>query len=391
MNRDCALQVDCLMPQRLIERAVARGARLHSVRLSGPQSMVIHCDAASAKVVLALCDRFSIPVRVLRRGGSSALVAFVRRRRTLFAGLAVFFALCAAFLSRVWHIEIAFTGEAAGCGDAAALTSALHQAGIAPGTPGRSFDPPVLAEYLQGELGNCSYVGVRVRGVCLRVEAVPEISAPPLYDVDAARDLVSDRDGIVVRAVARSGELCVKPGDAVRRGQLLIRGEELRDKEETRPIAALGEVIVRAWTAGEAALPLCAVVQRQTGRTAIETRLTGPYINWPLTEGAAFDFQIEKTTHLPIGGLFLPLEIVRTVRSETRAVSVETDREALKARLAALAVADAAGKLCRQEMRDYEITDRWVNYDSDGDSMRATAIIEIRADAAVTREVLQGG
>ncbi|MBR6890163.1 MAG: sporulation protein YqfD [Clostridia bacterium] len=391
MNRDCTLRVDCLTPKRLIDRAVAQGARLSAVRLSGPRSLVIRCDAASARVVFGLCERFSIPVRMLRRGGGSALAAFVRRRRTLLIGLAVFLALCAVFLSRVWRIEAAFTGEAAGCGDAAALSAALSRAGIAPGVPKGGFDPGQLAQYLQGALGNCSYVGVRVRGVCLYVEAVPEVPAPPVYDVDAARDLVSDRDGIVVRAVARSGELCVKPGDAVRRGQLLIRGEEKRTKEETRPIAALGEVVVRAWCTGEAVLPLSAVVRRQTGRTSFEARLSGPYIDLPLTEGASFDFQTVETTRLPIGGLFVPLEIVRTVRRETRETYEEIYPAALKARLAALACADAAQKLCRRERRDYEMTDRWVNYAREGDAMRATAIIEIRADAAVTREVLQGG
>lgn len=379
------------MPQRLIDRALARGARLNSIHLSGPRSMVIRCDPASAKVVLGLCERFSIPVRVLRLGGSSALRAFVHRRRTLLVGLAVCLALSAAFLSRVWRIEAGFAGEAAEYGDAAALEKALRRAGIAPGMPRDGFDPGQLAQYLQGELGNCSYVGVRVQGVCLYVEAVPEVPAPPVYDVDAARDLVSDRDGIVVRAVARSGELCVKPGDAVRRGQLLIRGEEKRTKDETRPIAALGEVVVRAWCTGEAALPLSAVVQRQTGRASFEARLTGPFIDWPLTEGASFDSQTVETSHLPIGGLFLPLEIVRTVRRETRAVPEEIDRAALKARLSALACADAAQKLCLREARDYEMTDRWVNYAHEGNVLRATAIIEIRADAAVTREVLQGG
>lgn len=391
MNLEDTIRIDCLVPQRLIERAVARGARLSAVDVDDARRVTVRCDAASTKILLALCERYSIPARIVGRGAGGAMTAFARRRRTLLIAAAVFLALCMGFLSRVWRVDVAFSGEAAEYGDRTALLDALSAAGIAPGTPRRAIDPGLLAQRLQGEAGRFSYVGVHLHGVHLTVEAAPEVPAPTVYDVNAARDLVSDRDGIVVQAVARSGELCVKPGDAVRRGQLLIRGEEKRSAEETRPIAALGEVIVRAWYEGEAALPLSSTVFRSTGRRSYAARLTAPFADWPIVEGETFEFQTVETVRLPVGGLFVPLEIERCARSQTRPVAVEIDREALRVRLAALACSDAARKLCAREKRDCEITDRWVNYVVEGGAMHAKAVIEIRADAAVSREVLQGG
>ena len=141
-------------------------------------------------------------------------------------------------------------------------------------------------------------MGAHLRGVRLLVEAVPEVSAPAVYDVDAARDLVSDRDGIVLSAEARSGALCVQPGDAVRRGQLLIRGEEQATKEETRPIAALGEVIVRAWFTGEAALPLARRRSRYTGRQRLPRSWLTPWFACRSTEGGASPISA-ATTGIP--------------------------------------------------------------------------------------------
>jgi hypothetical protein len=97
--------------------------------------------------------------------------------------------------------------------------------GIRPGIS-RRIDAGLIAQQLLAEDHRYSYVGAKLQGVRLLVEAVPEAPAPALYDVDAPRDLVCAMDGIVVSAVVRSGALCVKPGDAVRRGQVLIRGEE---------------------------------------------------------------------------------------------------------------------------------------------------------------------
>ena len=390
MNRDITIQADCLMPARLLGRALSQGARFQSVRLRGERLVILRCDAASARILLSLCERFSIPAKVLRRSGRSGLIAFVRRRLTLPLGLLTFFALSALFLTRVWRVDIAFLGEAAGPGDRAVLEGLLAAEGAVPGASRHGLDTGLLEKKLTA-IGGYSYVGARLRGVRLLVEAVPESPAPGLYDVDAPRDLVSDRDGIVGRAVARYGQLCVKPGDAVRRGQLLIRGEELAPQEQTRPIAALGEVVLRGWVTGSAALPLTGTALRPTGRMSVASELTTPWLSLPITEGKRFALQSERVSRLPIGGLFLPVERTRTVRRELEAVSIEADRAVLRTRLSALALADAAARLCINGPKDFGITDSWVNYEQADGVMRALAVYEIQANAAVTREELQGG
>ena len=391
MKGDVTLRLTCLLPERLIQRATASGARFTAVERPDDRTLLIRCDAASAGILLGLCVRFSIPAKVLRRRGGSALSRFARRRRTLPAGLLVAAALCWLFLGRIWWVDVAFTGEAASLGDREAMLSALSGAGIRPGMA-RSIDTARLSGALQSGAGNYSYVGARVQGVRLLVEAVPELPAPAVYDVEAARDLVSDRDGIVIRAVVRSGALCVKPGDAVRRGQLLIRGEEQSAKEETRPIAALGEVIVRAWYSGGAALPKAEDRMEETGTCSTGSRLKLLGLEWPIAQARDFAQQRTLTEYLPVGGLFLPLELERTEHRELRTQRVPVDPEALRRRVAALALADAAAQLQRYGPAAYEIADSWVEYSDSGDVLRAQAVFEIHADAAVTREaLLQGG
>lgn len=377
------------MPEKLIERATAQGARFDSVRLSG-RSMLVTCDAGSARVLVRLCERFAIPCRVTRRGGVSALKRFARRRATLLVGFAVAAALCWLFLGRIWFVDVTLSGEVPELGDPVLLRQALADAGVRPGAAVNA-DLGLLSTRLQSSLDGYSYIGLRRQGVRLLLEAVPELPAPGLYDVEAARDLVSDRDGVVVRAIAQSGELCVKPGDAVRRGQLLIRGEEKATTEETRPIAALGEVIVRAWYAGEARLPLRQAKVRYTGRASTSSALRLMDARWPITEGAEFASQAVELRVLPVGGLFLPLWIEERACFETETAFEAIDPEALKVRLSALALADAGLSLAREGPAEYNLADSWVTYEIEGGALLARAVYEIHTDAAVTREVLQGG
>ncbi len=387
MRGEFTVRVECLMPEKLLERALEKGARFCEVRREGARSLIVACDAASAEILLNACDRFHIDARVLSRRGRSALKGYLKKRATLPVGLSVFAALCWLFLGRIWLIDATFSGEAASLGDANALLQAANAAGIHAGIP-RDVDLNALEQALMAGAGDYSYVGAHLRGVRLRIEAVPEVPAPPVYDVAAARDLVADRDGIVLSATARSGALCVGPGDAVRRGQLLIRGEEQATKEETRPIAALGEVIVRAWFAGEASMAVTERVARPTGVQSAAASLVTPWFRLPITEGESFADEAATTELLPVGGLFVPLAIERVTRRQLAFDVVSRDIEALRARLSPLAFADAAARLAAEGPGEYEIRSRWVDFARSGDRLTARAVIEISADAAVTREEL---
>ena len=379
------------MPEKLLERALNKGAAFREVRRDGPRALLIQCDAASAALLQDECARFRLPAKVLERRGRSALSAWARRRITLPVGLVVFAALCWLFLGRVWWIDCVFTGEAADLGDRVQLERAAAEAGIHPGM-GRDADWEALAERLKAGAGDYSYVGAHLRGVRLVIEAVPEVPSPDLYDVSAARDLVADRDGVVLSAVARSGELCVQPGDAVVRGQLLIRGEELAEKGEdgpvTEPIAALGEVIVRTWAVGEASLPTTVQRLRLTGISAASSRLVTPWVSFDITEGKRYAEQVSTTEYLPVGGVFLPVEIERVTNRQAVLEEARLDAEALKRQLAALAFADATLKLEQGGPGNYTIRKRWIDFKPSGDRLCARAVIEISANAAVTRDKL---
>ena len=387
MRGDITVRAECLMPQKLLERALRHGAEFRSVRLEGERALIAECDENSATLLIDLCARYGVPARTLKRRGRSALRDLAKRRATLPLGLAIGALLCWLFLSRVWLVDIAFSGEAASLGDASAICDLAQDHGIRPGIS-RRIDLDALGKELQAEAGGYSYIGARLRGVRLVIEAVPEVPSPPLYNVEAARDLVADRDGIVMSAVARAGELCVQPGDAVRRGQLLIRGEELATKEETRPIAALGEVIVRAWFTGEASLPLRETVERFTGRESVSAGIATPWFSFQLKDGEIYANQREQARYLPIGGLFVPVEIERVTRREVEMSEIALDEEALRRRLAPLAFADAALSLARDGPANYEILRRWIDYEKSGDRLVARAVLEISADAATTRDAL---
>ena len=385
------LRIRGLMPEKLIERARDMGARFHAIEPLGDHEIIVELSAADAGKLRALCERFSIPCDTLSRRGRSALAAAFKRRWTLLIGLLAGLAACWLLLGRVWRVDIRFTGESAWRGDAGAIAAQLAQMGVSPGAP-RGIDTGLLSEELMARCDGLSYVGARLEGVRLLVEAAPEAAAPEVYDLAAARDLYADRGGIVVSVNVESGVACVSAGDVVRKGQRLIRGEERISKEETRGIAALGEVVIRTWYEGGAGARRMVERAEYTGRVSASTALATPWFKVPIVEGDDFARQHMETDALPIGGLYLPVSIERVTRRETRKRREETDGAALIGRLSALAMADARCRLDGDGLDEYEITRCWTRVDTtDKDATRVSAVIEITMNTAVTIDALRQG
>lgn len=392
MNGDITLRIEGLMLDRLLARAMEEGAVFCRVRRSSARTIELRTDPKSAAILTALCEKFSISCKVLSRSGKNAFLRRLKNRITLLSGIISCMICMSLFFSRIWIIDIESDDERGA--DPQWIQDALESIGVHPGMPIRAIDADLLADQLAAAIPEFSFVGVRLQGVRLLIETASAIPEPDLYNIENARDLVAACDGIVLFVNVQFGNACVSPGDTVTRGQILIEGTERSSKEENREIAALGSVVARAWVSGEAVLPTSRTQWLQTGRSSVSSDLRLLQFSYPLISGESYSHSVIRTEILPIGGLFLPLEICRTTLYETQPHIVREDEAALRAQLARLALADAGARLSIRYPNGCEIADQWIEYWTDMQkNMHARAVYETHIDIAVPRGKLyqQGG
>lgn len=393
MNHDIWLRVEGSLLERLVQRALTRGASFAHIRRIGSRALLVAADKRSADILMELCRKYSLDCRLLSRGGRAALADLLRARWTVLPGLLLCALICSLCLSRIWLVDVVFTGPSAHLGDRQAILNLLEAADIRAGMYAGDVNADLLQKQLMASAGDFSFVGVRRQGVRLLVEASPEVPAPEIYAIDHARDLVASRDGVIESVTVHSGDACVKPGDTVRRGQLLIRGEEAVGKdaetgeEITAPVSALGEVRARCWYEGGAEGYIEYSVSRRTGKSQTGVRLKLMDLSIELAACDGYPSEEIETQILPVVGLFLPLEIKRSVHYETAPSVQSMDPAQLEARLADLARAEALSAVARDRIQ-YEIASQWTDATRNGNTMRVRAIYEIYTDIAVTRDAL---
>ena len=362
------------MAEKLLDRARAEGIQIDSAERVGERETILKTGEADARRILQLAEKYKLDVKILHVGGLPRIKETLRQRLAMTLSLIILLSALAILSGRAWLVEVRLTGA-----EPQNLERAMHASGVKVGMNLTGLDAYSLSQRLLSEAGDLAYVGVRVQGVRLLIEAVGEAQPPALYDLDAARDLRAVQDGVVETVTVLYGVATVKPGDTVRRGQTLIRGEEKITDELTRGVCALGSVVARVWVSGEASASLNQIQQVPTGNERTESALECPLFRLPLIGAEPYSLEKTEATFLPVGGLYFPLGVARVTHQEMRERAVSLNEDAVKREISEKALLEARAK---RPQSSTEI-DKWVDYSMiEGGGIRARASIELRMNIA---------
>ena len=366
------------MIEKFIGRAMQEGMRFEQIERSAVREMRLTVCQRDARRLLTMAEEYQMDLTVTAEEGCSVWCRRIWKRISLIPALILCAGLIGMFCARVWRIEAVSLD---GMTDGETLHSIeryVRELGIQPGTLQETIDRDALAMEIGLQWNELTHVSVRRKGVHLQIEVAAERSVPEVYDVSEKRDLVAARDAVILYIEPLAGKACVNPGDTVRRGQVLIRGEERIDGNAVRSVRALGEVIARVWFEGECKVSLTETVRRRTGESRFSARLG--LGDWSVTLSEAEDYPCQdvEEEYLPVGGLYLPLKIVRTKRWEVKEEVRTADEAILRKQAEERALAYARAKLPAEARESL----CWTEYIKNGDVMIVRAVVEAQMNIA---------
>ncbi|MCI6375873.1 MAG: sporulation protein YqfD [Clostridiales bacterium] len=368
------LEIEGLNLEKLLRAAAQEGVVLRNVYRSGERTLRVRVGLRQRRALEALCARFGWMVREVRAGLTLRAARWAARRSTLVAAALLGIALAAASSRLLLRVEILGAGE-----NEAAVRTELLEAGVRPGRLRRALSTDSLRARLEYALPGLSFAGVRFEGStlvvnCQRARIGEELAVP-----GEGLDLIASQPGIVTRIWASSGTPAVEAGQAVRAGQVLVRGEERTAGGEVYAVRAEGQVYARVWAQGEAQASLWHTRTVETGRQRERVTVVAPWGERVMQEAERFDSQDEDVRVQPIVGLFLPA--YRRVETFAETVKLRERRtEEAAAALALGAAEEIAKKRCPVGS---ETLDKWANYSMiDDEFIYATVVIEVETGIA---------
>ena len=247
-----------------------------------------------------------------------------------------------------------------------------------PGARRDALDATALERSLTLRYPEVAWFHAYVSNMTLVVDVTRGVPMPELPSAQPG-DMDALRDGIVDSVRVYAGTAAVQAGDAVRAGQVLIRGEERGADGTFVPVAARGAVIARCWLTHTVEMSMLEIHSEETGREAAVQQIETPWFSLPAApETPDFLASNAYITQTPVVGCFFPVWRKTTVLRE---VSLEyTRRPEAEVRTEA---GDAALGRLKTLLYGYEIIDKWVDYCMiEDDTLAATATAEWLMDIA---------
>ena len=372
------LRVAGSMPEKFIDRALAAGVRIRECRRCGDRHMELCVPLQDAAKVRELAEKYGVEWEDMGCCGADGLAQRLLRRRTALAGVVALLAVTALLLSRIWMVDV-LAADTADEALLARVRQIVAESGVVPGVSAWSVDRALLRSRIISAVPEASYVAVKRKGVQLVVEISQAVEPPMTYDIGAARDICAMYDGVVQRVDVYAGTAAVQPGDTVRRGDVLIYGQERGSDGIAVPVAAEGVVMARIWRKTQAQEPVFDDVLTPTGQQSVSEEIRLWQWSMPVRTGERYALETQRQEFLPVGGAFVPVGILRTTHMECVLQKTARDEEAVKRLLL-----DKAWVILEENMPfDARVIDKWADYSMiDSENLYVEVTCELEADIA---------
>ncbi|NLB53584.1 MAG: sporulation protein YqfD [Syntrophomonadaceae bacterium] len=243
--------------EKVINMALARGIYIWEIKRR-EDFLEFKIRRSAYEALSNIVSENNYKMEIINEKGLPFFKNTIKRRFGFFGG-AVLFLLAIYFVSSfIWFIEVV-NNEKVDSGTIM-MTAARH--GLYKGAAKWNFSRTDVEEAMMLDINQLSYIKVDIRGVKATIEVVEKIL--PGDEITGPCHIVAAKDGVVEEILLLEGQVNVKEGDVVSKGDILISGivfyqpnplfsEIEEDAKEDKPVdivRARGIVRARVWYEG---------------------------------------------------------------------------------------------------------------------------------------------
>ncbi len=211
--------VSASLPEALSSLS-ADGIFLENVQYLSQLTVTCTAERKDVPRIREILTRKGASVKVIKHIGLRVLLPGIFKRPVILFGFVILLLLTALLPTRVLFISVEGNTDIS----ETSILDAAERAGISFGALRKNMRSESVKNALLEEIPELEWLGINTFG-CNAVISVKERQAEKRDDkAPGVTSIVSERDGVITRCTVLKGNQLCKPGDAVKKGQVLVSG-----------------------------------------------------------------------------------------------------------------------------------------------------------------------
>ena len=366
-----AIEIQSMIPERFINLLWKNDIKVKNITRIDITTMTMEINIREYDKIKEICKKTNTRVRITGRRGLFFYLFQIKRHLSLVGGV-VLFALAILYLSNfVWSIDITTDKYISPY----EIRQRIYSYGIKPGIAKSKVNVRLLEDKVMKDTDNIMFFRARIEGSTLKI-TVGERFAPPVIIEDTEPcDVVAKVDGEVLKIFSTAGTPVVKAGDKVKKGQVLIKGEQGKEGA-VYPVHAKGQVMANTFYEYEREMQIKGLRYEQTGQVIensyIEILGKKIYLKRSLNKFASYDKIIDNDGY-----------IKREIYKETKAVKFTLDQKNEENRT----VEELSKKTMESLDKSARLKDKIIEREQSGDTLKIRVVLIVEIDIALEQKI----
>lgn len=364
------IEIQSLIPEKFVNLMWKNNVHIKNLRKESITTMVMDVNLRDYDRIEDIAKKTKTKIKIINRRGFAFFFIKIKRRIALVLGILLFMGMLYYLSTFIWNIEITSDNSLSPY----EIRQQLGSMGIKPGISRRNVNVYDIEEKLIKNNDNIMWVRARVEGAKLKISAAERQSPPNIITEDSPCNLVAKKDGEVVRVYTKAGTSLVKKGDIIRKGQILVKGEQGKEGA-TYQVHAVGDVICRTFYEEIKQVKIDTIKRERTGNKIenIYLNINGKniYLKKSTNKFNKYDkiednkFFIKKETYYEVKET--------TIHGDAKKIVDDT-------------AAELYSKICANLDKSVKIVDKIVNYEA-GDTYVVRVLVVAEENIALQEKI----
>lgn len=255
------IEIQSLIPEKFINLMWKNNIYIKNIKKKSITTMTMEINLKDYYNIKNIAQKTGTKIKIIKRRGILFLIIKLKKRITLVTGIILFIGIIYYLSTFIWSIEITSDKGL----PPYIIRQQLKNYGIKPGINKSKVNIYKIEEELMKNNDSIMWIKVRIEGSKLAVKTIERKSPPNIVKEDSPCNLVANKDGKVLRIYTTLGTPVVKIGDDVKKGQILVKGEQGQESA-TYSVAAGGYVICRTLYEDTETVNINSIKKQRTGK-----------------------------------------------------------------------------------------------------------------------------